>query len=54
MVTVRKVMRPVRTVLCRPHRAFYAGSPAQSDGEKMDSITIKKIDFGKIIIDGNI
>ena len=54
MMTVRR--RPVRTALCRPHRdrAFYAGSPAHSDGEKMDSITIKKIDFGKIIIDGNI
>ena len=52
MMTVRR--RPVRTALYRPHRAFYAGSPVQSDGEKMDSITIKKIDFGKIIIDGNI
>ena len=49
MMTVRR--RPVRTALYRPHRALYAGSP---DGEKMDSITIKKIDFGKIIIDGNI
>ena len=52
MMTVR--MRPGRTDLCRPHRAFYAGSDGQSDGEKMNSITIKKIDFGKIIIYGNI